>query len=140
MNLHFILRDIKSYVTGLKKIISEIALDDVSAITAADHEIVDTGCRVNLHDVPKNGFASDLNHRLRSEITLLANSRAHTSRKYYGLQGLLFVLSAEACNEAMCRRPPGQIARSRNDPQPTLFSTLRTLQDQLSPVYLPNFR
>src|SRR5260370_25858884 len=74
VNLHLVLRDIKRDIASLEIIIREIALDDVPAVSAADHEIMHPASRVDLHNVPKNGLAPDFNHRLRPEITFLADS------------------------------------------------------------------
>ena len=68
MNLCAIVGHIKSDVGHVQEIIGEVLLDDVTLITAANHEIVDAMCGVYLHDVPQNRFAPDFNHRFGREV------------------------------------------------------------------------
>ena len=66
-------------VGHVQEIIGEIFLDDITLVAAADHEIVDAMRRIDLHDVPENGLAADLDHRLRPEIALLGNASPEPS-------------------------------------------------------------
>src|SRR5258706_9380857 len=96
MDFHFVFCDIKSDIAILEKIIREIAFDDVPAESATDEEILDTAGGIYLHDVPQNGLAADLNHRLRTQVTFLADSCALAPCENYGFHGLLFALSMAA--------------------------------------------
>ena len=40
----------------MKEVIREIFLDQVPAITAADHKVVYPMAEIDLHNVPKNGL------------------------------------------------------------------------------------
>src|SRR6266566_2626863 len=93
VNLHLVLRTIKCNVTRLEIIIRKVALNDVPTVPAADHEIMHPTGGVHLHDMPKNGLASDFNHRLRPEITLLTDPGTHASCKNHGLHYLSFAPS-----------------------------------------------
>jgi hypothetical protein len=54
----------------------EEVLDDVAAVAQTEHEVIETRRRVALHDVPEDRPASDLDHRLRSDGRLLAETGA----------------------------------------------------------------
>jgi hypothetical protein len=48
----------------MKKIIREVLFYNVTLVTAADNEIIHSVSRINFHDVPKDRFTGDLDHRL----------------------------------------------------------------------------
>ena len=59
----------------------EILLDDPALVAQADHEIVDAVVGVELQDVPENGLAPDLDHRLGLQVGLFADARAEPPGK-----------------------------------------------------------
>ena len=57
-----------SEVTVHGFVVQEVILDHVSAISKAENELAHPVVGVHLHDVPQNGTASDLHHRLGPEF------------------------------------------------------------------------
>ena len=74
-------------VGHVQEVVREILLDDVALVAAADHEIVDAVRRVDLHDVPEDRLAADLDHRLRLQIALLGDPRAEPAGENDDLHG-----------------------------------------------------
>src|SRR5205085_2820198 len=64
--------EIERHVRGMEQIVGEVLLDGVALVTAADHEVVDAMRGIDLHDVPENGSASDVDHRLGPEMRFLS--------------------------------------------------------------------
>ena len=60
----------------VQEVVGEIFLDDIALVAAADHEVVDAVRRVDLHDVPEDRLAADLDHRLGLQIALFGNASA----------------------------------------------------------------
>src|SRR5690348_6158391 len=85
MNMHAIRGDIHCDVARMQKVVRKVTLDYISTITATDNELVYTGGRIDLHDVPKNGPAADFDHRLGTEIALFGDSRAFAACKNHSL-------------------------------------------------------
>src|SRR6266853_6089005 len=52
-------------------VVQEVILDHVAAIPEAENELAHSVVGVHLHDVPQNGTASDLHHRLGPEFGFL---------------------------------------------------------------------
>ena len=62
-------------------VIQEIFLDHVAAVAQAEHKIAEAVVGVELHDVPEDGAAADLDHRLGPEFGFLAQARAQSAAK-----------------------------------------------------------
>src|SRR6185369_16494562 len=60
----------------------EIFLDHVAAIAEAEHEFSEAPMGIGLHDVPENGAAADLDHRLGAELGLLAQASPQASAQH----------------------------------------------------------
>ena len=71
-----VFRHVEGNVRHMQGIVRKVFLDYVPFVAAADHEIVGAMRRVELHDVPEDWLAADLDHRLGSEIALLGNTSA----------------------------------------------------------------
>ena len=54
----------------LQVIVIKVFLDLVLLIACANDEVGKTLCSIDLHDVPKNGPASDFDHWLRTQVAL----------------------------------------------------------------------
>jgi len=87
MDLHFVVGDVERDIGGVEEIIGEVFLDDVALVAQTDHEIVDAVGAVELHDVPEDRLAADLDHGLGFYRGFLGNPRAHTTGKNHGLHG-----------------------------------------------------
>ena len=47
----------------MQKVVGEIFLDDIAFVSTANHEIVYSVSGINFHDMPKNGLATNFDHR-----------------------------------------------------------------------------
>ena len=56
VHLHLVRRDVERDVRHVQEVVREVLLDDVAAVAEADHEVVDAGLGVDLHDVPEIGL------------------------------------------------------------------------------------
>jgi hypothetical protein len=82
VDLHLVPRDVEGDVAHMKEVIREVFPDEIALVAEAEHEVVDPVGGVALHDVPENRFPTDLDHRFRPEMGLLAESRANPAREY----------------------------------------------------------
>ena len=55
----------------VQKVIRKILFDHIAFEPTANHKVIHTIMRIDLHDVPQNRFAADLNHRLRFHVRFL---------------------------------------------------------------------
>ena len=71
MHLHAVLAHVESNVRHVKKVVGKVLLDDVPLVAAANHEVVDAVVRIGLHDVPEDRLATNFNHGLGLDGSLL---------------------------------------------------------------------
>ena len=76
-------RDREVVVAGL--VVEEVVLDELALVAGAHHEVGDPVSGEDLHDVPQNGLSADLDHRLGSELGLLAHPSAETAGEQHRL-------------------------------------------------------
>ena len=81
VELEAIVAQVECDIGVKQEIVHEVFLDDVLLVAGTDDEFVDAVCRIRLHDVPEDGLAANLNHRLRHVLGLLAESCAKTASK-----------------------------------------------------------
>ena len=79
VHLHRVLRDVERDVGGVEVVVGEVLLDHVPEVAEADHEVVQPVGGVDLHDVPEDRLAADLDHRLRAQRRLLAEARSYSA-------------------------------------------------------------
>src|SRR6476620_407553 len=72
--------EIERYVRIVQRIVGDVLLNYVPLIPDADDEVVHSLRGVDLHDMPENRSAADLDHRLWAQIRFFAKSRAETTR------------------------------------------------------------
>ena len=60
-------------------VVEEVGLDLLTLVAGADDELGDALGRVDLHQVPQDGLAADLDHRLRPELGFLAQAGAQST-------------------------------------------------------------
>ena len=82
VHLHPVLAHVEGHVGHVQEVVREILLDDVALVAAADHEIVDAVGGVDLHDVPQDGAAADLDHRLGPDGGFFAEARPKSAGEY----------------------------------------------------------
>ena len=81
MHLDLVVDQVDRDVALVQEIIGEVFLDQETLVAEQDHEFVETEVRIALHDVPQDGLAADFNHRLRTHIGLLAETRSQATCK-----------------------------------------------------------
>jgi len=74
-------------VVVVGRVVEEVLLDLLALVSGADHEVGDPVGGEELHEVPENRFAADLDHRLGTELGLLAHAGSETTCQQYGLHG-----------------------------------------------------
>src|SRR4051794_9156941 len=79
VDLHLARAEVEGHVRGVQRVVREPLLDDVALVAEAHDEVVDPGGGVDLHDVPEDRLAADLDHRLRPQRRLLAEPRAEAA-------------------------------------------------------------
>lgn len=70
---------VHGHIAVMTEIVGEILLDDILFITAADHEIVDAVMAVGFHDMPEDGFTTDLHHRFGDQVSGFAQAGAEAT-------------------------------------------------------------
>ena len=80
MHVHLVLLHVEGDVGHVQEVVGEVLLDHVALVATADHEIVDAVRRVELHDVPEDRLAADLDHGLRFQMGLLGDPGARVHR------------------------------------------------------------
>jgi hypothetical protein len=60
----------------VEKVICEVFFNDLALVAATNNKIIDPMGGVDFHEMPKDWFATDLDHRLRLEMGFLRNSGA----------------------------------------------------------------
>ena len=76
VDLHLIGPHVKGDIRYVQKVIGEIFLDDISLVSQANDEIVDTVRRIDFKDMPQNGLSTDLNHGFWSEMRFFTDTSA----------------------------------------------------------------
>ena len=85
MDLHRVLADIERHVGLVEVVVREVLLEHVALVAEAHHELVHPVSRVDLHDVPDDRLAADLDHRLGAGFGLLGEPRAEPSGEDHSL-------------------------------------------------------
>jgi len=71
----------EGHIAGVEKIVGEIFFDDIAFVATADDKLVDAIKAIGFENMPENGFAANLNHRLRFKMGFFADSCAKTASK-----------------------------------------------------------
>src|SRR5712691_6202785 len=81
------LADVDSDVAVHRAVVEEVVADQVALVAEAEDEIHDPEVRVELHDVPEDRPAADVDHRLRPDIRLLGKTRSESTAEDHRLHG-----------------------------------------------------
>jgi hypothetical protein len=65
----------------MKEVILKVLLDDVAFVTETDDELIDPVVGIDLHDMPDDRHAADLDHRFWLGVCFLGESRSEAPRK-----------------------------------------------------------
>ena len=76
MHLHLVGSHVEGHVRHVQEVILKILLDDVALVAEADDEFIDAVMGIDLHDVPDDRHAADLDHRLRLDVGFLGKPRS----------------------------------------------------------------
>ena len=79
MHLHAVRTQVEGDIGHVQEIVSEIFLDQVALVAAADDEVVDAVGGVELHDMPEDGLAADLDHGLGLEVGFFGETGAEAT-------------------------------------------------------------
>ena len=71
--------DVDREVVAQVVVVEEVVLDDLGPVAERDDELVEAVARVDLHDVPEDRRAADLDHRLRRQVGLLGEARSQAA-------------------------------------------------------------
>src|SRR5882762_10354942 len=83
MHSHLIGVHVEGHIGGMQKVVGEVLLDDVALVATADDEVIDAVLRIYLQDVPQNGSAANLDHRLGPDNRFFRKPRAQAASEYY---------------------------------------------------------
>ena len=76
---HRVEGDVEGDVRHVEEVVGEILLDQIALVAAADHELVHAMGGIELHDMPEDRPAADLDHRLRLEVRFLRDPRSQAA-------------------------------------------------------------
>src|SRR5687767_11547779 len=85
--------EVERDIAGVQRVVSEVLLDHVSAVAKADNEVGDPSSLVDLQYVPQRRAPADLDHRLRTNLCLLAQSRSEAAGQDHRLHAVTIVIS-----------------------------------------------
>ena len=71
-----------------QQVVGEVRLDVGALVAEAEHELAQAVRRVELHHVPEQWPAADLDHRLGAEFRLFAHARAEAATEQHDLHAL----------------------------------------------------
>ena len=81
VGVHGVVVQVERHIGARQDVVAEVLLDHVALVAAADHEIVEAVGRVDLHDVPEDRLAADLDQRLGPDGAFLADAGAVAARQ-----------------------------------------------------------
>ncbi len=84
VDLHLAAAHVERHVGRVQGVVGEPLLDEIALVAEAHDELLDLVRGVDLHDVPEDRLAADLDHRLGLQRRLLAESRAQTAGEDHG--------------------------------------------------------
>ncbi len=90
MHLHLIVLHVERDIGHMQKVVGKVFLDHITLVSAANHKIMDTMSRIRLHDVPQDGFATDLDHRFWLEKGFFRNTGAKATGKNHSFHLVSF--------------------------------------------------
>ena len=74
VHLHLVVGQVEGHIRGVQEIVGEKFLHHVLLVPQTDHELVESELGIVFHNVPENGPLADLDHGLRLQMALLADS------------------------------------------------------------------
>jgi hypothetical protein len=86
--LYRVMAHIERNITHVKKVVGKVLFDHISFEAEANHEFIIPVMRVDLHDMPEDGLASDLDHGFGSHDRLFADSCSQAPCQDYHLHAV----------------------------------------------------
>src|SRR5207302_9963213 len=83
MSSHLIDMHVEGHIGGIQEIVGEVLLDDIALVPAADDEVINAVLGIDFQDVPEDGAATNLDHRLGPDNRLFRKPRAEPACEYY---------------------------------------------------------
>ena len=87
VDVHAVVRHVEGDVGHVQEVVGEVFLDDVALVAQADDEFADPVGRVDLHDVPQDRLAADLDHRLGADRGFFTEACAEAAGQDHGFHG-----------------------------------------------------
>ncbi len=81
MHFHPIILHVEGDVRHVQEVVGKVFLDDIALVAKANHELIDSIMGVQLHYMPKDRSASDLDHRLGAQVGFFRNAGAKATGK-----------------------------------------------------------
>src|SRR6185312_11652544 len=79
-------RQLERHVRVVEVVVGEVLLDHPAPVAEAEHEVAEAVPAVQLHDVPEERAAADVDERLRPELGLFAHARALAAAQQHDLR------------------------------------------------------
>lgn len=83
VDLHAVGAQVEGHVGHVQEVVGEVFLDDIALVATADDEVLDAMGRVELHDVPEDRLAADLDHGLGLKVGFFRQSRTEAASQDY---------------------------------------------------------
>ena len=87
MYLHAVGPQVEGDIGHVQEVVGEVFLDHIALVAAADDEVLNAVGGVELHDVPEDRFAPDLDHGLGLEVGFLGKTSAEAAGEDDGFHG-----------------------------------------------------
>src|SRR6266550_1470401 len=84
MHGHLVGVHVERHIRGMQEVVGKILLNDVALVATANDEVIDAVLGVNLQNVPKDGPAANLDHRLGPDNRFFREARAEAASEDYG--------------------------------------------------------
>src|ERR1700683_1297890 len=103
-------RQVEGYVAHVQVVIGEVFFDQITLVAQANNEIAQSELGIDLHDMPKNRAAADLDQRLWPDFGFFGKPAAKTSGQYDHLADFHHCPRLTSCRIAVL--PPGAQPRA----------------------------
>ncbi len=120
VHFHLIRGHVEGDIRHVQEVVGKVFLDQIALVAAADDELIHTMGGIELHDVPEDRLATDLDHGLGLEVGFLGDAGTEATGEDDGFHSLRLLKALIAgCRRQWLReagadpkggRPPGPAA------------------------------